>query len=43
MRKYMRMSRPVKDGDPIVEETVDKLFLGGKETPKTGTRRGPTC
>ena len=39
----MRMSRPVKGGDPIVEGTVDKLFLGGEETPKTGTRIGPTC
>ena len=39
----MRMSRPVKGGDPIVEETVDKLFLEGDKMPKTGTRRGPTC
>ena len=39
----MRMSRPVKGGDPIVEGTVDKLFLGGEETPKTRIRRGPAC
>ena len=39
----MRMSRPVKGRDPIVEETVDKLFMGGEETPKTGLRRGPMC
>ena len=42
-RKYVRISRPVKDRDPIVEGTVDKLFLGGEEMPKTGTTRGPTC
>ena len=39
----MRMSRPVNDGDPIVQGAVDKLFLGAEEIPKTGTTRGQTC